>query len=225
MQADPTRASTFPRPFVMVLALLVIFAGLSAAPAHASTLGSFTINSSNCNSSGGCFGLDWTLTVNSGSFDGGLFNYEAILGVTDDPLVAGDPSVVISAVDFKVSDTVDSGMLAAFPTSSSGWSTGINVLNSGGCTGPGAGFICSQTASDPANFVASTSPQTWTWYFNTSDPIFANLDGAHIGAKMTDLSTSGRLLSASYAVPEPSSLYSLFMGAAAVFAMRRRRAA
>lgn len=209
----------------LFLALTAI--ALTASSAKASSI---TIDSTNCNSSGGCFGMDWTLTVNSGSFQVGsdTFGFQAILGVTDDPLVSGTPTAVISAVDFKVSDSVDSGVvLDSFPTSSSDWTTAVNVLSSSGCADNNKpGFVCSDTATDPANFTASSTAQTWIWYFNTSDPIFTNLVGAHIGAKLTDLSTPGHLLSATFPVPEPDTLVLLFGGLAALVTvgeLRRRR--
>ena len=194
----------------------------SASPAQAASI---TLDSTNCNSSSGCYGLDWTLIINSGSFlfGGNGYGYEALLQVTDDPLVSGTPSVVISAVDFKASSSVTNAALYTFPTSSSGWSTYASVLNSGGCTGPNAGFVCSETATDPANFAASTISQTWGWYFNTPDPIFTGLIDAHIGAKLTDLSSPGKLLSASYSVPEPGTLTLLFSGLVVAGTFRRRQ--
>ena len=198
-----------------LLLLSVLLFVASALPAHAD---SFTIDSTNCSAPGDCYDLSWMLTINSGTF--GAFSYEAILDVADDPNVSGTPTATISAVDFKVSSSVVNATLYAFPTSSSGWTTGVNVLSSAGCVGPNAGFVCSDSSSDPAEFVGPTL--TWGWYFNTDDPIFPSLDGGHIGAKLTTLSTPGQLLSQTHSVPEPSTLLLLGTGLAAV-AFRRRR--
>ena len=197
----------------------------AAVPARADTI---TIDSTNCSSTGGCYGLAWTLTINTVSivYGGVTYGYQALLSVTDDPAVSGTPNIIISAVDFKVSSSVSGAALYTVPssTSLSTWSTVLNNLNSNGCTTPGGGFVCSDSATDPANFLASATAQTWGWYFNTSDPIFSLLNGAHIGAKLTNLSRPGRLLSATHTVPEPSSLSLLgAAGVAMVLARYRRR--
>jgi hypothetical protein len=206
-----------------VAAATVILA-LNAIPANAASV---TIDSSNCNSNGGCYGLVWKLTVTQLAsptlFNGTLFDYSAMLEVTDDPLVSGTSSVVISAVDFKATTDPTAASLFSVPVSSSGWSTSLQGLNSGGCSGSGNGFICSQTSTDPANFTGSNTAQTWGWYFNTSSAIFTNLVGAHIGAKLTDLSTPGKLLSASYTVPEPGTLALLASGLIGALGLRARR--
>lgn len=206
------------------LALAVLTASV-ALPISANAI---VIDSTNCNSSGGCFGLSWQLNVNTGSYTygGTNYGYQATLSVTDDPLVSGTPSVVISAVDFKVSSTVSGAALYTVPTSTvlGTWSTSLNGLNSSGCAGAGSGFVCSQSATDPANFTASSTGQVWGWYFNTSSSLFTLLDGAHIGAKLTDLSRPGKLLSATYvSVPEPASLSLLSLGLGVLLLGVRRR--
>jgi hypothetical protein len=188
---------------------------LSALPASAASI---TIDSQNC--SGDCFGLTWTLTVNE---LGGSWDYEAILTVADDLMVPGTPNRVVSAVDFKVAAHITSGELYSAPTALGNWSTYVGVLNSGGCMSGSAGFLCSQSSASPALFSGSTLE--WKWNFNVDQPLFADLNGAHIGAKLTTLDKPGKLLSEVYtpvAVPEPGSLSLLGLGLAACLAGRRR---
>jgi len=203
---EHTKVNTKNRSTLLATALLL---GSVAFPMSASAI---VIDSTNCTSSGGCYGLSWNLNVNSGSylFNGTSYGYQAVLNVMDDPLVSGTPSAVISAVNFKVSNSVSGAALYTVPSSTAlgAWATSLNGLNSAGCTGSGSGFVCSQSATNPASFTASLASQTWGWYFNTSSTLFSQLDGAHIGAKMTSLSRPGKLLSATYvaSVPEPGSL-------------------
>lgn len=191
----------------------------SVVPAAASSV---TIDSSTGCSN--CYGLTWTLTVNTGSYQSGAYTYEAILSVTDDPLIGGTPTDVISAVDFKVSSSVTGATLYTAPGGAGTWTTLLAGTASGGCTTSGSGFVCSQSAT-----AAPYSPlRTWGWYFNTNDPIFSGLNGAHIGAKMVPLGTPGKLLSETAQVPEPTSLSLIGAGAlglATVLARRRRRSA
>jgi len=202
-----------------------LFLSVGTVPARASAI---TLDSTNCSSADACYGLAWTLTVNAGNFlyNGATYGYQALLSITDDPTSNINTSnIVISAVDFKVSSTQTAAALYQVPNSTvlGTWTTSTGSLGSNGCGGNSGGFVCSQSSTDPANFAATAAAQTFGWYFN-SGPIAANLDGAHIGAKMTSLGTSGKLLSQKVQVPEPASL-SFFSGVALIgFAgsMRRR---
>jgi hypothetical protein len=201
---------------------LVLGAFLLVASAIPAQAASVTIDgSTGCSN---CFGLTWTLTINTGSYQAGAYTYEAILDVADDPAITGTPTNVISAVDFKVSSSVTGATLYTAPTG--GWTTSLQGVSSGGCGANGSGFVCSQSATA----APYSALRTWGWYFNTNSPIFPGLDGAHIGAKMVALGTPGRLLSetATAQVPEPASLSLLGAGAfglATVLARRRRRSA
>src|SRR5262245_33142778 len=144
--------------------LMVVFL-LSAAALPASA-GEITIDSTNCNSSGGdCYGLSWNLVVNFVSGN----TWEAILTVTDDPLAAPDSGQLISAVSFKATSSVDSATLIQAPTNLAQWTTPdpAQGLTAQGCVGEGNGMVCSQTLTAEATF--SGTPLVWKWQFTTSE--------------------------------------------------------
>jgi len=203
--------------------LMAVF--LVAATALPASAGSITIDSTNCNNSGGsCYGLSWTLDVIS--LGGNL--YQAKLTVDDDPFAMPDSGQVISAVSFKASNSVSSATLISAPNDTPPidlWSTsltGLNSSGSGACTGPGNGMVCSQTFTNPVTFV--NDPLVWTWTFATSDTTVAGIgDELKIGAKLTsNPSQSGNQLSLSARVPEPTSLSLLTVGLLGLAGLRRR---
>jgi PEP-CTERM motif len=208
----------------LVATLLFCMAG--AIPADAASI---TIDSANCSTPAACYGLSWTLTINTQAggytYNGTNYDYQAFLDVKDDAAVSGTPSVTISAVDFKVNNVMSAAVLYQVPTSTvlGTWTTSIDNLSSGGCQDSSANFVCSQSTADPANFAASTTNQRWAWYFD-APALFAGLEGAHIGAKMVPIGTPGKLLSQEFhKVPEPGSVALFAVGAAVAFSSWRAR--
>jgi hypothetical protein len=197
---------------------LLLVAG-SVLPAQATLI---TIDSTNCDNN--CYGLSWTLAVD----DLGSNQHVATLSVRDDTTdnTAPNSNLVISAVDFKV--TSGSTGLSAFsltgaPGGASIWNTQARALGSGGCNGATSGFLCSQSSTAAS---VQNAPLIWAWQFTTSDPLFEGLVGAHIGAKLTSLTTPGRLLSETYSVPEPATAGLLMIATVFVmFTMASRRRA
>ncbi|HEU4878219.1 MAG TPA: PEP-CTERM sorting domain-containing protein [Gemmatimonadaceae bacterium] len=212
----------------MKKALLAVFLLVtSAIPAAA---GSITINSTNCNSSGGnCYGLFWTLDILSGAFTGtqGTYNYQATLTVADDPFSATNSSgQTISAVAFKATNSLNGAELISAPTGTGLWTTSFHNLSSVGCLGGNDNSVCSSTTGVEA---ITGGTLQWKWYFSSNDPgVGETGDEMHIGAKMTTLDplVRGKLMSASStvtSVPEPSSLSLLGIGVAGLFVRARKR--
>ena len=212
----------------MKKALLAVF--LLVASAIPAAAGSITINSTNCNSSGGnCYGLSWTLGILSGAFTGtqGTYNYQATLTVADDPFSTTNSSgQIISAVAFKATSSLNGAELISAPTGTGPWSTSLKNLASLGCVGGSDNFICSSTTGVEA---ITGGTLQWKWYFSSNDPGVGEAgDEMHIGAKMTTLApiVKGKLLSAHAtvtSVPEPSSLSLLGVGVAGLLVRARKR--
>jgi hypothetical protein len=200
--------------------LAASFLAIASLPASA---GSITIDSDNCNNSNGdCFGLSWTLDVNlvSGSL------YQAILTVEDDPDADPDSGQLISAVSFKASSSVTGATLVSAPNDPdpvTTWTTFYNTnLSSGGCSGNGGGMVCSQSSTNPVSFTGTDL--IWVWTFTTTQTGIAETgDELKIGAKLTTLDQSGKLLSVKAKVPEPTSLSLLGVGLLALLGVHRRQ--
>lgn len=131
----------------------------------------------------------------------------------------------ISAVDFKISSTVNS--VGGFTPPSGTWTDFVNVgINNAGCASGGNGFVCAQ-ASTIGSAVALGGIFTWTWT-GVSIPSLS-LNDVHIGAKYNNSTgtLNGVITSntVTLSAPEPTTLGLLFLSLLGVggVALRRRQ--
>ena len=171
---------------------------------------------------GGVYNLTFN-TVSMGEVD--IFNLFLIIDTT---LYTGGGSY-IHAVAPKVSNLLTAFTLLSAPGGTSGWETFDGGLHADGCSGAGAGFLCTQSTGLGAPL---TNPiNQWGWRITLPhDSLFTGAGQASIkvlfvdgeGNKVGDLVSESTTLSQ---IPEPIPLLLLGSGLVGLglFSRRRRR--
>lgn len=182
-----------------------------------------TVTLSGCSS---CFGSIYTLTVNPTTL-GSTTDFTVTLTIDTTGTSAG-PATAISAVSFKISSSVTSLTLTSAPGGAGAWVTSANNINNAGCSGNGAGFVCSE--DNPSVTSAQLGGVfTWTWDITIpSGSLFMpNLAGSHIGAKYNNSAgtLNGFITSETTPIPEPGTLALFGTGLIALAGVIRRKLA
>lgn len=180
---------------VLAAATIAVF----AAPAAADT-----VTLSGCSS---CFGSIYTLTVSPTTL-GSTTDFTVTLTIDTTGASAG-PATAISAVSFKISNSVTSFTLTSAPGGTGAWVTSQNGINNAGCAGSGLGFVCGEDTA-PVISAQLGGVFTWTWEITIpSGSLFTpNLAGSHIGAKYNNSAgtLNGFITSETTPIPEPGTL-------------------
>lgn len=177
-----------------IVGVLALCAVTNYAAADAILSATFATNST-CG--GDCFGSTYSLVID----DGGTAdtNYHAILTVNTTQY--SGPGTHISAVDFKVGNSVSSATLTSAPGDAANWFTVFNNGQAGQeCSGSGQGFVTSCDQA-PSNLAPVGGMLTWEWDFTSS----SDITFGHLGVKYDNAAGNlqGQIISIS-TVPEPS---------------------
>ncbi len=183
----------------------------------------------NAQCGGNCFGSKYELIIDDGGTNDRNFTAKLIIDASSYVPPAGKSTYLfISAVDFKVSNTVNSASLTGAPGGFGNWGLSFNHGQaSGDCSGFGGnGFICARDSgtNDKAPVPSGT---LYEWDFNFALPSGSDnsdIDFGHLGTRYCNASgdCSGVIVSISEEgttnntppprVPEPSTFILLGAG-------------
>lgn len=204
---------------------------MGSSLAHAGSIGP------NC---GSCQGSIYTLE-NLGLAPTDLYGADSSfdtwrIALTIDTTGYSGGGVRIDEVAVKVSSSANQAKLVAAPGGVAVWQLVPGGLNANGCSGSGSGFECSDWIVGSAGGAVIPGPLlTWVFDIDISSALMSGTNQASIKARYVNSANGkvGALLSENITlgppvtkppvtVPEPGSLALLSIGAAAMFARRRR---